>query len=287
MSFYSRALPAVLLLSFRLCSAGVPAAECFSLANLAEAEGKEVDRLLLQMLDREALFTLVGGMKPISSGFVRVEVNLSKPDLEPAEKMRQRLGHLSCGPDLHFTLHHFATVYENKRILEGVVWRRSRVQQVVARRPEFFGHYGLTPASNPMEVLMAFEYERTPARNMGYGYLFGYPDYAVEFFGDAAWQEIKTRKFVARDFRHMETFSRPTGYFTYAVPKGSAETEEDRSMKACASAILTEYRERRARFLQPDQTGAAALLRDWLCEGGNCDALSSRVPAACSRNVSR
>ena len=71
-----------------------------------------------------------------------------------------------------------------------------------------------------------------PAREGGYGYLFGYPDYAVRFFVESSNEEKFSGRFVERDFRSIPTFARETNAFVYAVPKGQAENETDRALRA-------------------------------------------------------
>jgi hypothetical protein len=118
-----------------------------------------------------------------------------------------------------------------------------------------------------MEVLMAVEYERSSARNGGYGFLFGYPENAVRFFVESVDHEEWTGEFVERDFYSVPTFSRPTNGFVWAVPKGYAETENDRNIKRRALAVLEEYKSRRARYIGEGKPGVVALLRDWFDNG--------------------
>jgi hypothetical protein len=47
---------------------------------------------------------------------------------------------------------------------------------------------------------MAIEYSQSGPRWRGYGYLFGFPLYAVDFFVNAGESEKQTGKFVERDF---------------------------------------------------------------------------------------
>lgn len=109
------------------------------------------------------------------------------------------------------------------------------------------------------------------ARFGGYGYLFGYPDEAVNFFVAAAAEEEFTGKFVERDFYSAPTVSKSTNGFVWAVPKNNVETESERMIKNRATRIYNEYRARREKYIGENKKGAVELLRDWFCaEAGKC-----------------
>src|SRR5687768_1230590 len=62
--------------------------KCFPFENLTPAERKKAEDMLLAALDAEALYTIVGGMKPMSSGFRSFQLPTSLPrvDAREAEK---------------------------------------------------------------------------------------------------------------------------------------------------------------------------------------------------------
>jgi hypothetical protein len=60
-------------------------AECFPFETLAPAERRQAEELLLKALDGEALYTIVGGVKPMSSGFQTFRLQTSLPRVERAE----------------------------------------------------------------------------------------------------------------------------------------------------------------------------------------------------------
>src|SRR5690606_37228258 len=84
----------------------------------------------------------------------------------------------------------------------------------------FFGHYGFVPGADPAVVLNTIEYEDTYKRWRGYGYLFGYPPYAVDFFVEAGHRADTSGSFVERDFFALPVHIREDGHFVYAIPKG-------------------------------------------------------------------
>lgn len=260
--------------------AQVPCGQCFPFERLPPETRARAEAMLLRALDREALYTIVGGLKPMSSGFASFRFPVREPRADSATGGRKREQSLAeidearrilalwrCDGELYADVHHFARVYNGERFMEAVVFYLPSLRRVLQEYAWFFTRFGLTPHAHPMEVLMAVEYEQSSARFGGYGILFGYPFYAVDFFVRAADEENWTGSFVARDFYSVPTFERPTNSFVWAVPKGHAENETDRLIKRRAEEMLAEYRRRRARYIGPDKPGVVALLRDWFSDG--------------------
>ena len=102
------------------------------------------------------------------------------------------------------------------------------------------------------------------ARWRAFGLVFGDPEYAVEFFVTAGEDETRTGQFVTRDFLNIPTFSGERGRFVYAVPKGHAERDEDRALKAKAEPTLTKYKAWRQVYVERVKLGGAELLRNWV-----------------------
>jgi hypothetical protein len=101
------------------------------------------------------------------------------------------------------------------------------------------------------------------------GHLYGYPDYAIDFFVESSESQKQTGKFVERDFRSFPSFSRAERGVVYAVAKDQAERPEDREFGRKIETILKEYRGRRERFIGPDKPWVIAMLRDWFCGDSN------------------
>lgn len=185
--------------------------------------------------------------------------------LQEIEDVRAILATWRCGDQIQADLLHYATARGGERALHAVVFALPSVRRLMVDKAPFFSRWAFTPSTNPIEIATAVEYARDVTRFAGYGYLFGYPDDAVQFFASAATSQDVTGHFVVRDFRAIPTFQRNDGQFTYAVPKGAAESDADRDLKARAAPILAAYRARRADYIGEGKPGAAALLRDWFC----------------------
>lgn len=277
----------LLFLAFNALAAGVPRAQCFPTEKLPPALRAKSEELLLKALDSEALYTLIGGLKPMSSGVASFKFAVNQPDLREIEEARQALAAWRCGDELFADVRHFAQTYEDSktkeltRAAEAVVLNLPALAAVVSKYADYFAPFGLTSHAHPMEVLMAIEYSQPGSRWRGYGYLFGFPSYAVDFFVNAGESEKQTGKFVERDFLSIPTFGAEKHQFVWAVPKGYTEQDDDRAIRARAAEILANYRERRARFIGTGKPGVSELLREWFDDGkGFCLPSNAMKPKA-------
>ncbi len=239
-----------------------PAADCFSLDDLAPPERARAEALFLALLDSEALYTVACDLKPMSSGYVRFHFDVAQPDLTDIETTRRLLKRFQCGDRFYADVLVFAAVYDGKRQAEGVVFNRPALERTLRAHASYFAPLGVTSNAHPMDALKTVEQAARAPRWRGYGYLFGYPDAAVDFFVAAGESQDATGEFVARDFAHIPTYARDTGAFTWAVPKGHEETAEEKRLRAAALSVLDDYRARRARLIGDGKPGVVALLRE-------------------------
>lgn len=243
------------------------AAACFPFESLPPDLRGRAETLLLKALDGEALYTLASPIKPMSSGIVSIQIDVARPDLAEADALRRILTAWTCGGEIRATLHPFAAVYEGKRFLDAAVFNLPRMQALLRERAAFFGPYGLSPASDPIEVLMAVEHDPASARLRGYGYLFGYPDYAVDFFVAASDSQKATGVFVERDFISLPTVLGER-HFVYAAPKGHQLNDADKALRASVERVYADYTARRARHISDGSAaGVLALVREWFDDG--------------------
>ena len=252
---------------------GVPRSDCFPIEELRPDLRAKAEALLLHACDREALYTLVGGIKPMSSGWLNLSYSLDKPDPQRVDEMRQIVAALRCGDELSAHLYAYAKSYDRRVLLEGALFSRPALRQMIAERQEFWNGFAITPQAEPLDVLLTTEHAEAANRFRGYGYLFGYPKHAVDFFVTASQQQDAdpVKKLVPRDFLSIPTFDRETNAFVYAVPKGQAPNAEDLALRARCTPIFAEYKRRRAQYIGPGKPGIIALLRDWFDNGtGRC-----------------
>lgn len=228
---------------------------------LSVAEKALVDSVLLYAFDHEALYTLADTLKPMSSmKWYRLpllsENRLQSDSAVQHLKSLQQIVNTLNGGDWQFVLNPFErpdSIYKN---VELYVVRKSRMASVIKQHSVFYGTLGITPHANPATVLAVTEYESKYNRWRSYGYLFGYPEHAVDFFVAAGKQQDSTRQFVKRDFFQIPVYAGTSGYFTYAVPQGYTPAEVDYNIYRKAALTLEQYSKLRQKYVR--KTGVQA-----------------------------
>ncbi|TYR35702.1 hypothetical protein FXV77_11440 [Sphingobacterium phlebotomi] len=244
-------------------------------------EYKLADSILQVGLDNEALFTLLGDIKPMSSlvsfsfpiantdSTKLLEENILETDsaqayLAEIARIQRVVSSIDLdGLDVVFVP--YAAAYGKTRSLQVSVVRTALLDSLLYAKQTFFGQFGITPGASPVMVVTANEYGKKYDRLRGYGHLFGYPDYAVDFFVKAFHTADTDGKHVERDFFRMPTFKSEEGNFVYAVPKGHRTNEVDSLIYKRATNLLEEYKRWRPRYLRPDSTlRSQELIRDFI-----------------------
>lgn len=251
--------------------------ECFPFEQLPLPLQARAEELLLTALDREALYTLAAASKPMSSGFVSLEYQASEPPPE-LDELRQIFAAWTCTPELSAGLQVFHQTFEGLTYADGVVFNTPQVAAAVERFDEVFTAIGVAADDPAMAIVDTVDADPTARRFRGYGHLFGYPAYAVDFFAEAAESEVKTGEFVERDFIHIPTFESDEGRFVYAVPKGHTENAEDAALRAQAAPVLARYAQLRAESIGDGKPGVLHLVRSWFDDGdGRCSPRHAKV----------
>ncbi len=232
------------------------------------------DSLLAYALDHEALYTLADTLKPMSSvKFLRYAIakDSSMQDGDAVVIQNDSLINLIdqfntickelSNDTWQFVMVPFQRTEKNMRNLEIYVIRKDAFANKIKQYQSFFGQWGFTPSTNPAVVLSVIEYETKWDRNRAYGYLFGYPAYAVDFFVEAnkIQQADVNKKIIPRNFFAIPVFAGNQGYFTYAMPKAYQPNDIDSTIYNKAQSTLTKYQLMRSKYLQPTGLKAQAL----------------------------
>lgn len=260
---------------------GITVASCQvsrPLVKLPNDDRSLADSMLAYALDHEAVYTLLDTIKPISSvKLLRFPVakagSLKDGDhiVTPADSLPAQAGRyaricaeLSKG-DHQFVMVPFAQKDGHIRNVEIYVVRKSKFASLMAQHAAFFGQWGFTPDSDPAVVLPVIEYESRHDRNRGYGLLFGYPLYAVDFFVSAnqLTEKDTTLKLVPRDFFAIPVYAGNKGYFTYAMPKEHTPSEIDSSIYRSAVKTLELYKVQRQQHITSGGFKAVELWSNW------------------------
>lgn len=206
--------------------------------------------LLREATDHEALYTLAGGLKPMSSGFWRGSFQVEDPDLNELQRVRAALAPLRN--DLWYAdVQVFHKAHEGERSAHAFVVHRASFAHMIERYAGFWGSWGITPCTHPSEVIAMVDRMPKGDRWRGYGYLYGYPDHAVDFFVETGLSPDPDREVGPgkdREFVHIPTFAAEQGYFTYAVPLAHVTTVADERLAAQAGRMLVAYQQARPRL---------------------------------------
>lgn len=268
----------------------VPLCECFPVSRLAEADQLESRKLLLKALDSEALYTLVGGDKPVSEGFYSTRFRIAPPDVSEIEKHRQLISVWTCGSSISSGIMTFEQLHDGERFAAGWLANEDALRQLRKTHSGYFEALGITESSTAESVMLSIERSSRPEeRWRGFGLVFGYPDYAVEFFVRAGLHQRETGEFVERDFRQYPTIQRPTGGFVYAVPKVTREQSEEAELRERCRLVLEEYKGLRKEFCEGDRMEPELILRRLYDDGyGWChpDHAKQKVRAMSARQSS-
>lgn len=243
---------------------GVKPSDCFPIEKLPKELQPKAQQYLQKMLESEALLTLVSDLKPMSSGWSSLRIEVANAPVEDIEQIQKIFSVLTCGNEIQCVFAPFTRVFEGKRFLDGFVFNRTTLQKKILEQRNVFGYFGITPSMPPASILGLIDGEETPERSRAYGHLFGYPTHAVNFFVEAEASQRSTGKFVERDFWTIPVFGGKENRFVYAVPKGHIPNEADLKFKSEIPKYVEEYAKRRAKYLATDGTlDVVRLLRDW------------------------
>ncbi|MBL7977417.1 MAG: hypothetical protein JNN12_03685 [Bacteroidetes Order II. Incertae sedis bacterium] len=239
-----------------------PAETCNDFSGWLPSEQKVAQHILLHGLDHEALYTLAADLKPMSTiddfSFHTDSLQAAIPQLTLWANIGAKL---SCNGK-KVVLVPFKNEFDGRKYVELLALDVNRVQKEIRRHPLFWAKLGITEATPveliPLLVESAAKYDRW----RGFGYLFGYPDYAVDFFVQAGQEQDSTKQFVKRDFFQIPVFAAEKGHFTYAMPKGHTPALDDSTRYVAAQKILARYRLLRAEQLRSGTIDAKKLLRN-------------------------
>jgi len=226
-----------------------------SYRKLSTDEKAIADTLLAYGLDHEALYTLMDTLKPISSlkmyRFPLLSASVSQKDSSLIKLQQlQKVARNMSNKEVEFVVNPYKRVDSIYKNIQLYAVRKSRLKSIIRQHKDFYGKLGITEDSPAETVLSITEYESPYDRWRSYGYLFGYPDYAVDFFVEAGKSEDSTQQFVKRDFFAIPVYARQTGYFTYAMPKGHTPGAVDSLIYHKAGRTLATYKLKRQKYFK-------------------------------------
>ena len=207
-------------------------------------------QLIRETAEHEGLYTLAGGLKPMSTGIWRGSYEIDAPDLADLREVRQALEVLR-NDAWYADVQVFAKPHDGERSAHAFVIHRKALARMIERHDSFWGPWGITPCTHPAEIVAIVDRMPRDDRWRGYGYLFGYPDHAVDFFVEAGLAAEDGREVGPgkdRQFVQIPTSAADSGRFTYAVPIDHVPTMTDQALADHARLILDAYEQRRPKM---------------------------------------
>ena len=248
---------------------------------MTDQEKLLVDSIIQFGLDNEALFTLMGDIKPLSS-LTSYSYPIANTDttkaisgdfltrekdgkyLDKMYRIQQAVNKIDL-PDLEFVVVPYIKPSRGKRIVQVSVIRKSSLDKKLKEKENFYGQLGLVPGIDPGVALAIIETSSDFERWRGYGYLFGYPDHAVDFFNVSSDVSKKTGNQLERNFFRIPTYNPKHSNFTYEYAKDHVPTADVDSVLYYRSAeVLETYKRLRDKYTNANgSVRAYELLKDY------------------------
>jgi hypothetical protein len=238
-------------------------ANCFPFEKSPKYLRVKAERILLTALDSEALYTFIGPLKPMSSGFLSLRF---RPEMRALalEEMEAIFETFYCGEEIQSGLLVYEAIYNGWEMADFYIGRKSFIQKKLSEthvflelsiREEDFNFDKLLKEVDQSQRLILFQ---------RFGTLFGLPEEAIDFFKEAE-QKIDSEKKGEndRDFFSIPVYDREKGAFVWAVPLGHEPRVAEQELLRTAQEILKEYKKRRAQWVDGNHQGASALIREW------------------------
>lgn len=237
---------------------------------LGKQQEQLLDSILQAGLDYEALFTIIGKIKPMSSvamfqfpitntdstkktkGDV-IDLNTKQKYLDRIETIQTVINTLNY-PDIKFILTPYCNTYGANRTIQLSAVRISLLDSILTKEASFFGQFGFTAGADPATVVTTVENADRYERLRAYGYLFGYPEYAINFFVEAFETNDRTHKFTKRNFFQIPAYATDKGAFVYAYPPNHTPNNIDSTLYFKAEKVLKQYKALRKDYLNQDST---------------------------------
>lgn len=249
---------------------GTPCSRLFP-DTLNEHDRKLAEKYLLYFLDRDGVFTLVGGLKPETYLVASWQDIFKTDEPQSSEERKAILNRImkwaSSGQQFYFSAHPGDSTFNG--FAPAVVNIPATIEQYKRHR-SYFNSQSLD-LSTPDKVIEAAirdskrELKRDEVVN---GLLYGFAHHAVLArvtgklnYSDDAVESLDIPSYLGR------------GEFGYDVPAGHKLNSEDLMIKRESKIIVDYYTKLRDAYVDSEGNGAIELLRKWLDNGhGFCSA---------------
>jgi hypothetical protein len=260
--------------------------------NIPNNQKEEVNQILGEMLDGVGLYTILADIKPISTVEIKyfsAFTNGSLPSdtlganryqkivLDKIAHYTKILNEMSdelfyfqfMSPDYSYVVSSVGTI-KITVMPEVLILRKDLTRKKIRDKASFFNSIKIDTSFNIIEKLKdkifdnntAYSNISLPNIERAYGYLYGYPDYAVDFFVNAGYNSTneKDRKDV-----DIPVYGQRNN-FTYVIPIEKTLSEEDHKIIMDAKIILEKYKNKRPKYIITNGIDAITLIQDWYKE---------------------
>jgi hypothetical protein len=295
----------------------VPRPECFPIERVEPALRAKAEALLLETMDSPALYTVIGGLKPMTSSFLSSlsgtqagALTYAKSELQPGgamlariDDLRRTMAVLRCGDDIQsavMTDIDMSTGSADRGAAEPFVFHMPAVRNVIAGFPGYFARLAITPQTSPETMLFTMnridasgptnlEARRQWMRDTGFetidqirasGALYGYARPAVDAFAESVLRIVKGETPPGPgpvDAKMLMRIPSFKGETTWYRKASPDDSPEDVAIRVKAAQVLAEYRTRREKYIGAGKPGVVAMLRDWFCLRDQCRAANAQL----------
>lgn len=222
--------------------------------NIFNKQEKEILEYIIEKgLQREAIYTIYSPIKPMSTiGDYRVDYKLEysdskfKAQIDTINLLESIVENSKFKP-IEFQIYPFNSTWDSIRTYHFCVLRKDLVSKLLEDKKDFFSSLSINQDTDYKTMLIKIENANMPDRYRALGYLFGYPDYAVDFFVEASVKGKESGELVPRQFFQIPTLKSKTGHFVYALPLDYKIGQADSLLYKKAEETLEKFKRERAK----------------------------------------
>ena len=256
----------------------VPRAECFPIERVEPALRAKAEALLQETMDSQALYTVIGGLKPMTSSFLsslsggktigaltyaKSELQAGGAVLAKIDELRRTMVVLRCGDDIQsavLTDMDMSTGSADRGAIEPFVFHMPAVRNVIALFPSYFSRLAITPQTSPETMLFTMDRINASAPTN------------LEARREWVRGETPAAPGPPADTRIIMRIPSFTGETNWYRKASVDDSPEDAALRVKAGQILAEDRTRREKYIGAGKPGVVAMLRDWFCVRDQCSA---------------
>ncbi len=276
-------------------------------SNIPDNHRKEANKILEEMLDGVGLYVILGDIRPMSMvdlSIYRENKYFNKDTLSTIKNQKQFIDKIELYSkilnEMSDGVFYFQFLSSYQVSASGnadtiiympqiLILRKDLTRKKICEKASFFNSFGIDTSSDFVEKIKSKLFNIWDAENSSFnkysarafGYLYGFPDYAVDFFENAQADGNLTEG-IGKDRKNVEipVFSEGVDYqaggrhfssegvnrFVYIVPMKDSLNGEDNKLIHDAQIILEKYKQKRSKYINQYGFDAISMIQDWYKE---------------------